>query len=67
MPKVLSFFTPRVLQLMKQIEAEQNQETLTQLFLELNVALNQYDRKVRMSKKSPRTAGPGPGEERQRA
>ena len=56
MPKVLNFFSPRVLELMKQIEAEKEQETLAQLLLELNLALNQYDRKVRLSKKRPRSA-----------
>ena len=65
MPKVLNFFSPRVLQLMRQIETEKDQEKLTQLFLELNLALNQYDRKVRLSKKRPRSVGFA--EERRRA
>jgi hypothetical protein len=65
MPKVINFFSPRVLQLMKQIETEKDQERLAQLFLELNLALNQNDRKVRLSKKRPR--GVGSAEERRRA
>ena len=65
MPKVVNFFSPRVLELMKQIEVEKDQETLAQLFLELNVILNQNDRKGRSMKKSPRTVGSG--EERRRA
>jgi hypothetical protein len=56
MPKIVNFFMPRVLELMKQIEAENDEEVLAQLFLELKLALNQNNRKVRLSKKSPRSA-----------
>lgn len=65
MRKVSNFFSPRVLQLMKQIETEKDQGKLAQLFLELNLILNQYDRKVRLSKKRPRSVGSA--EERRRA
>ena len=64
MPKVINFFSPRVLQLMKQIEAEKDREKLAQLFLELNLLLNQNNSRVEVSKKSPRSAGSA--EERRR-
>ncbi len=65
MPQVVNFFSPRVLQLMKQIEAEKDQEKLAQLFLELNLVLNQNDRRLALTKKSPRSVGSP--EERRRA
>ena len=58
MPKILNFHSPRVLQLMRQIEIERDRETLAQLFLELNLVLNQNDRKVRSGKKSRRSVAP---------
>ena len=59
MPKVINFLSPRVLQLMKQIETEKDQEKLAQLFLELNLVLNQNDRRLALTKKSPRSVGSG--------
>ena len=53
MPKVINFFSPRVLQLMKQIEAEKDKEKLARLFLELNLVLNQRDRRLALTKKCP--------------
>ena len=56
MPKVTNFFSPRVLQLMKQIETQTDQGELAQLFLELNLVLNQNERRLPVIKKSPRSA-----------
>lgn len=65
MPKVVNFFSPRVRQLMKQIEAEKDKQKLAQLFLELNLVLNQNDRRLALTKKRPRNVGCA--EERRRA
>ena len=65
MPKVVKFFSPRVLELMKQIEYEKDQEALAQLFLELNLVLNQNDRRLALIKKRPRSVGSA--DERRRA
>jgi hypothetical protein len=47
MPQTANFLSPRVLQLMKRIEIEKDREKLAQLFLELNLKLNQHDQKVK--------------------
>ena len=65
MPKVVNFFSPRVLQLMKQIETEKDQEKLAQLFLELNLVLNQNEQRLALTKKRPRSVGSA--DERRRA
>jgi len=65
MPQTASFLSPRVLELMKRIESEKDRQTLAQLFLELNVMLNGYDRKLRPMKK--RVGRFDPGQERRRA
>jgi len=65
MPQTASFLSPRVLELMKRIESEKDRQTLAQLFLELNVMLNEYDRKLRPMKK--RVGRIDPGQERRRA
>lgn len=59
MPKIVNFFSPRVLDLMKQIEAENDQEKLAQLFAELKLVLNQNNG---ARKKSPRSAGSPEGD-----
>ena len=64
-PNIVNFLSPRVLELMKRIEAENDEVKLGQLFLELKHVLNQNDGKVRLSKKSPRSAASA--EERRRA
>jgi len=55
MPKIVNFFSPRVLELMKQIETENDEKELAQLFLELKLVLNQNGRNG-LSKRSPRSA-----------
>ena len=65
MPNLKNFLSPRVLQLMKQIETEKDQEALAQLLLELNLVLNHNDEELRSSRKVAR--GTGPVQERRRA
>lgn len=65
MPQSANFLSPRVLQLMKRIEIEKDRKTLTQLFLELNLLLNESDQRVQPSKKTSRSTASDP--ERRRA
>ena len=65
MPKILNFQSPRVLQLMQQIEIENDQETLALLFQKLNLELNRNDGKDRRSKES--LLNTVSGQERRRA
>lgn len=51
MPQIFNFPSPRVLQLMRRIESEKDRGTLEQLFWELNVLLNEDDRRRQPSGK----------------
>ncbi len=66
MPQILNFLSPRVLELMRRIETEKDRDTLAQLFLELNLLINQKDENVRSGKKRNRSIDPGQ-ERRRRA
>jgi hypothetical protein len=59
MPNILNFLSQRALQLMQQIEIENDQEKLAQLFGELNLVLNQSEREIRPGKKHPSIVGSG--------
>jgi hypothetical protein len=66
MPQILNFLSPRVLELMRRIETEKDRDTLAQLFLELNLLINQKDENVRSGKKRNRSIDSGQ-ERRRRA
>ena len=51
MPQIFNFPSPRVLQLMRRIESEKDRGTMEQLFWELNVLLNEDDRRRQPSGK----------------
>ena len=55
MTQILNFPSPRVLRLMKQIEIEKDRDTLAQLFLDLNVLLNDDEQRTPVSKKPARS------------
>ena len=61
MPQTLIFLSPRVLELMRRIETEKDQDTLAQLFLELNLLINHNDENVRSRKKRNRSIDSGQG------
>ena len=66
MPQTLNFLSPRVLELMRRIETEKDQDTLAQLFFELNLLINHNDENVRSRKKRNRSIDSGQ-ERRRRA
>ena len=64
MPPTPNLLSPRVLKLMKQIEIEKDRQALAQLFLELNLLLDEDDQKLRPMKKSARSIDSGQGRAR---